>query len=87
MTGSRVADPALSQITEGHDGGTRRDFLALSAGAFGARGTVIAICPLWLCPCHGPVYDTSARIREGPAPLNLFVPPFEFAAETVIKTG
>ena len=41
----------------------------------------------WFCPCHGSVYDTSARIRQGPAPLNLFVPPYEFTGETAIKIG
>ena len=41
----------------------------------------------WFCPCHGSVYDTSARIRQGPAPLNLFVPPYEFTADTAIKIG
>jgi len=32
----------------------------------------------WFCPCHGSHYDTSARIRKGPAPLNLEVPPYKF---------
>jgi len=41
----------------------------------------------WFCPCHGSVYDTSARIRQGPAPLNLFVPPYEFTSDTAIKIG
>jgi ubiquinol-cytochrome c reductase iron-sulfur subunit len=41
----------------------------------------------WFCPCHGSVYDTSARIRQGPAPLNLFVPPYEFTSDTAVKIG
>jgi len=41
----------------------------------------------WFCPCHGSVYDTSARIRQGPAPLNLAVPPYEFTSDTAIKIG
>ncbi len=41
----------------------------------------------WFCPCHGSVYDTSGRIRQGPAPANLEVPPYEFASETSIKIG
>lgn len=41
----------------------------------------------WFCPCHGSVYDTSARIRRGPAPKNLEVPPYEFLSDTVIKIG
>lgn len=41
----------------------------------------------WFCPCHGSHYDTSARIRKGPAPKNLAVPPYEFISDTVIKIG
>ena len=32
----------------------------------------------WFCPCHGSHYDTSGRIRKGPAPLNLEIPPYKF---------
>jgi len=41
----------------------------------------------WFCPCHGSHYDTSGRIRKGPAPRNLAVPPYEFISDTVIKIG
>lgn len=41
----------------------------------------------WFCPCHGSAYDTSGRIRGGPAPLNLAVPPYEFLSDTRIKIG
>ena len=41
----------------------------------------------WFCPCHGSVYDTSGRIREGPAPTNLEVPPYEFTSDDVIQIG
>jgi ubiquinol-cytochrome c reductase iron-sulfur subunit len=41
----------------------------------------------WFCPCHGSVYDTSGRIRQGPAPINLEVPPYDFASDTSIKIG
>lgn len=41
----------------------------------------------WFCPCHGSVYDTSGRIRKGPAPRNLAVPPYEFTADKMIKIG
>ncbi len=41
----------------------------------------------WLCPCHGSHYDTSGRIRKGPAPDNLPVPPYVFLDENVIKIG
>jgi ubiquinol-cytochrome c reductase iron-sulfur subunit len=56
---------------------------------------VLAICPHlgcvpvsnageyngWFCPCHGSHYDISGRIRKGPAPLNLEVPPYQFMDE------
>ncbi|WP_193173147.1 ubiquinol-cytochrome c reductase iron-sulfur subunit [Nisaea nitritireducens] len=41
----------------------------------------------WFCPCHGSHYDTSGRIRKGPAPLNLPVPPYVFTGDTAIKIG
>lgn len=41
----------------------------------------------WFCPCHGSHYDSSGRIRKGPAPLNLAVPPYAFTADTKIKIG
>ena len=41
----------------------------------------------WFCPCHGSMYDTSGRIRQGPAPKNLVVPPYQFTADTTIKIG
>lgn len=41
----------------------------------------------WLCPCHGSVYDTSGRIRQGPAPLNLAVPTYSFLTPTKLKIG
>jgi len=41
----------------------------------------------WFCPCHGSQYDTSGRIRRGPAPANLEVPPYEFASDTTIRIG
>jgi len=41
----------------------------------------------WFCPCHGSAYDTSGRIRQGPAPLNLAVPPYAFTSDTKIRIG
>jgi ubiquinol-cytochrome c reductase iron-sulfur subunit len=41
----------------------------------------------WFCPCHGSHYDTSGRIRKGPAPSNLPVPPYEFLDDTTITIG
>lgn len=50
---------------------------ALDAGDYGA----------YFCPCHGSHYDHSGRIRKGPAPLNLEVPPYSFIDEKTIKIG
>jgi ubiquinol-cytochrome c reductase iron-sulfur subunit len=41
----------------------------------------------YFCPCHGSVYDTSGRIRQGPAPSNLALPPYEFLSDSKIKIG
>ena len=41
----------------------------------------------WFCPCHGSHYDTSGRIRKGPAPENLIVPVVEFVDESTIRLG
>ena len=38
-------------------------------------------------PCHGSAYDTAARIRSGPAPLNLQVPEYAFTSDTVVTIG
>jgi ubiquinol-cytochrome c reductase iron-sulfur subunit len=62
---------------------------------------VVAICPHlgcipvsnageyngWFCPCHGSHYDISGRIRKGPAPLNLEVPPYQFVTEKSLLIG
>lgn len=41
----------------------------------------------YFCPCHGSQYDTAARIRKGPAPKNLTVPPYKFSTPTTIVIG
>ncbi len=41
----------------------------------------------WFCPCHGSHYDTSGRIRKGPAPLNLPVPKYTFTSDTTVRIG
>lgn len=53
--------------------------------ADGARGDFDG----WFCPCHGSHYDASGRIRKGPAPKNLAIPPAAFVDEdqTVLKLG
>jgi ubiquinol-cytochrome c reductase iron-sulfur subunit len=41
----------------------------------------------WFCPCHGSQYDTAGRVRRGPAPNNLYLPPYEFLSDTKIRIG
>jgi ubiquinol-cytochrome c reductase iron-sulfur subunit len=41
----------------------------------------------WFCPCHGSQYDSSGRVRRGPAPANLAIPPYEFVSDTKIRIG
>ncbi|MGV8854438.1 MAG: ubiquinol-cytochrome c reductase iron-sulfur subunit [Devosia sp.] len=41
----------------------------------------------WACPCHGSQFDTAGRIRKGPAPTNLVVPPYEFISDTLVQIG
>lgn len=41
----------------------------------------------WFCPCHGSQYDTAGRIRKGPAPENLPIPPYAFLTDTKIRIG
>ena len=41
----------------------------------------------WFCPCHGSHYDLSGRIRKGPAPRNLEVPPYAFLDDTMLRIG
>jgi len=41
----------------------------------------------WFCPCHGSQYDTSGRIRQGPAPKNLVLPPYTFLSASKIRIG
>lgn len=41
----------------------------------------------YFCPCHGSQYDVSGRVRHGPAPLNLAIPPYAFTSDTKVKIG
>ena len=41
----------------------------------------------WFCPCHGSHYDTSGRIRKGPAPRNLDIPPYRFLTDSTVEIG
>lgn len=84
---SELVDPALDQdrVKAGHDN------WLVTIGICTHLGCV----PLpnqgdydgWFCPCHGSHYDSSGRIRKGPAPLNLAIPPYEFISPSKIKIG
>ncbi|MEZ5895119.1 MAG: ubiquinol-cytochrome c reductase iron-sulfur subunit [Parvularculaceae bacterium] len=52
-----------------------------------AQGEVRGDFNGWFCPCHGSHYDTAGRIRKGPAPENLPVPPYQYVSDTVIRIG
>jgi ubiquinol-cytochrome c reductase iron-sulfur subunit len=41
----------------------------------------------WFCPCHGSQYDSAGRIRQGPAPKNLYLPPYKFVSDDKIQIG
>lgn len=41
----------------------------------------------WFCACHGSQYDTSGRVRKGPAPRNLEIPPYAFISDTMLRIG
>ncbi len=41
----------------------------------------------WYCPCHNSQYDTAGRIRFGPAPENMYIPPYSFLSDTKIQIG
>nr|WP_241493401.1 ubiquinol-cytochrome c reductase iron-sulfur subunit [Kordiimonas lacus] len=41
----------------------------------------------WFCPCHGSHYDLVGRIRKGPAPRNLDIPPYTFVSDSILRLG
>lgn len=41
----------------------------------------------WFCPCHGSVYDIAGRVRRGPAPENLYLPPYDFSENGGVLIG
>lgn len=51
------------------------------------RGDPLGDWQGWFCPCHGSHYDTAGRIRKGPAPRNLDLPPYTFVTDTLVRIG
>jgi ubiquinol-cytochrome c reductase iron-sulfur subunit len=68
-----MADLAHMNISHAHTGETRRDDRGPDDG--------------WFRPCHGSIYDTSERIRQGATRLNLAVPACDFTGNTTVKIG
>ena len=52
-----------------------------------ARGDQLGDWGGWFCPCHGSHYDTAGRIRKGPAPKNLYLPPYEITENNLLRIG
>ena len=89
-----MRDPATdeSRLVKMQDGAYNPAFLVTSGSCTHlgcvpvgpAQGTVGEFGG-WYCPCHGSHYDTSGRIRKGPAPKNLAIPNYEYISPTMIK--
>ena len=78
FVGNGFDDRVVGRFCAGGESGNEHGgALGDGAGDFGG----------WFCPCHGSQYDTSGRIRKGPAPRNLEVPVAAFTNETTIKLG
>ena len=78
-------EPDAARVKEGHE-----QYLVMIANC-----THLGCIPVgesgdfggWLCPCHGSEFDSSGRIRKGPAPTNLVIPPYEFVSDTLVRIG
>jgi len=92
--GAPLPDPATdeSRLVKMQDGAYNPAFLVTSGSCTHlgcvpvgpAQGSVGEFGG-WYCPCHGSHYDTSGRIRKGPAPKNLAIPNYEYISPTMIK--
>ena len=97
---TKLADPNSDQIEEPYKGLNPSRSKSPEYSVFSGVCTHLGCVPLgqkltaskgvyngWYCPCQGSHYDTSGRIRKGPAPENLAVPPYSFLNDTTIKIG
>jgi len=94
--GSPATDENRSALSAVIDDGVEVDeTLRASLLVSGANCTHLGCVPTegagdygaWFCPCHGSHYDTSGRIRRGPAPENLPIPPMTFISATTLRLG
>ncbi|XBQ15093.1 MAG: ubiquinol-cytochrome c reductase iron-sulfur subunit [Oceanicaulis sp.] len=95
-SGAPATDENRSALTAALDEGVQVDeALRASLLVTSANCTHLGCVPTegageygaWFCPCHGSHYDTSGRIRRGPAPENLPVPPMTFISATTLRLG
>ena len=90
---STLRDPQTDdqRLIPGPDGALRPEILVMEGVCthFGCvpLGNGAGEYDGWFCPCHGSAYDTAGRIRQGPAPLNLPVPPYTYLSESTIRIG
>ncbi|MCG8441082.1 MAG: ubiquinol-cytochrome c reductase iron-sulfur subunit [Caulobacterales bacterium] len=90
---ARLRDPETDEerLLPGPDGALKPQYLITSASCThlgcvpSGPGTDTGQYGGWFCPCHGSHYDTSGRIRLGPAPANLPVPSYEYLSDTVVR--
>ncbi len=94
--GSPATDANRSALTAALDEGVEVDNATLESFMIsGANCTHLGCVPTgdagdydgWFCPCHGSHYDTAGRIRRGPAPENLPIPPMTFISATTVRLG
>lgn len=82
-----LPDPQIDQerVIEGHEQWLVMVGICTHLGCvpLGERGDYGG----WFCPCHGSHYDTSGRVRKGPAPTNMLVPEYVFLTDTKIRIG
>ena len=92
--GAGLKDPQTDaeRLAPGPDGALKPQYLIVSGSCThlgcvpsGPNQGQVGEFGGWFCPCHGSHYDTSGRIRKGPAPLNLPVPTYEYLTDTTVR--
>jgi ubiquinol-cytochrome c reductase iron-sulfur subunit len=78
-------EPDSARVIAGHDGWLIVIGICTHLGCIplGHQGDYDG----WFCPCHGSQYDTAGRVRRGPAPKNLYLPPYKFLSDTKVRIG